>query len=96
MGKRVPAREGEDHGPVPGGLPAAPPHAGAAVRLAFESLVPLQRSALELAHSSGMPVGDIARALDLPVADVRTALRDGLLKLAGASRRVVHPQGGNN
>jgi DNA-directed RNA polymerase specialized sigma24 family protein len=86
MGKRVPPAEGEDHGPVPGGRPSASPAAGAAVRLAFESLVPLQRSALELAHTSGMPVGDIARALDLTVAEVRTALRDGLLNLAGVSK----------
>jgi|GEM_PF-6823465 len=58
----------------------------AAARAAFESLEHLQRAALELAHGSGMGVAEIARTLGRPAGEVRAALRDGLLRLAAASK----------
>lgn len=57
-----------------------------AVRTAFDSLEHLQRSSLELAHSGGMNVKEIASVLERDPEQIRVALREALLKLGAAAR----------
>jgi DNA-directed RNA polymerase specialized sigma24 family protein len=71
---------------VPRG-PGAEAPTSVVVRLAFESLGQVERGSLELAHASGLNVQEIALALDRPAADIRRALREGLLRLGAAANQ---------
>ena len=53
---------------------------------ALDSLEGLQRRALELAYFGGLSVDSIAEILREPVAGIRGALREGMLKLAVVTR----------
>ena len=61
------------------------PSLPAVVRLAFESLGTVERECLELAHGGGLSVQEIAAALERPAADIRSALRAGLLRVSAAA-----------
>ncbi len=54
--------------------------------VALDSLEGLQRRALELAYFGGLSVDSIAEVLCEPVAGIRGALREGMLKLAVMTR----------
>ncbi len=69
---------------------SAPDSAGAAVRAGLDSLPPPARRALELAFFGGLRAGEIAQLLDVPPAQVRALMREGLLALGKAAR----PDGG--
>jgi DNA-directed RNA polymerase specialized sigma24 family protein len=61
------------------------PSLSAVVRLAFESLGAVERECLALAHGGGLNVQEIAAALEQPAADIRRALRAGLLRVSAAA-----------
>lgn len=60
------------------------------VRSAMAALTPLQNEAVRLAYFGGYTTTEIATALGIPAATVRTRIRDGLIRLRGelgSSRR---------
>jgi RNA polymerase sigma-70 factor (ECF subfamily) len=72
--------------PVPAVDPAVD-HAGsldAATRRALDQLAPVERDALLLCYIGGQPVGEAARRLAVPEAEVKSSIRRGLLNLRRA------------
>lgn len=53
------------------------------VRLALESLSPVQRQVLELAYFEGHTHAEVAAMIGVPVGTAKTRIRDGLIRLRG-------------
>ena len=56
------------------------------VTRALAALTPLQRQAIDLAYFVGLTTAEVASLLDIPVATVKTRMRDGLIRLAAEIR----------
>jgi RNA polymerase sigma-70 factor, ECF subfamily len=80
-------RRAEPDAPVAAAPAPAVDHADgldAATREALDQLAPVERDALLLCYIGGHPVGEAARRLALPEAEVKSSIRRGLLNLRKA------------